>query len=114
VLARHPAKERWDAFWIVAGSVVDWGPLPSAASVLERTELALAERPRTRRSVAPDAVDEIRIVHTWIAAQDPPLLELDPPPQPRELARWVERVTSGSAPAGEAPSFALAGGGGRS
>jgi DNA polymerase-3 subunit epsilon len=93
VLARHPAKERWDAFWIVAGSVVDWGPLPSVASVVERTEQALAQRPQSRPSVTPEAVDEIRIVHTWIAAQDPPLLELDPLPEPHELARWVGRVT---------------------
>jgi DNA polymerase-3 subunit epsilon len=112
-LARHPAKKQsWDAFWIVGGSVVDWGPVPSPHSLVERTELALAERPKARRSVAPDAVDEIRIVHTWIAAHDPPLLELDPPPEPGELRRWVERVTGVAEPAAEAPPFALAGGGG--
>ena len=28
VLARHPSKRRFDAFWIVGGRVRDWGPLP--------------------------------------------------------------------------------------
>ena len=114
VLARHPAKELWDAFWIVAGSVADWGPLPDRSrELLERTEQALATRRPTRRSVPPDAVDEIRIVHTWIAAHDPPLIELDPAPGAEELARWVDRVTGGSASGGEPRPFALAAGGGQ-
>ncbi|HYP48744.1 MAG TPA: exonuclease domain-containing protein, partial [Thermoleophilaceae bacterium] len=28
VLARHPLKERVDAFWVVNGRIADWGPLP--------------------------------------------------------------------------------------
>jgi DNA polymerase III subunit epsilon len=102
VLARHPTKERWDAFWIVAGTVADWGPLPEADELAERTERALAGRPRTRRAVPPEAVDEIRIVHTWIAAHDPPLIALDHPPTRSELARWVHRATGrATAPAPE-------------
>jgi DNA polymerase-3 subunit epsilon len=93
VLAKHPAKPRWDAFWIVAGSVADWGPLPDSPHELaERTAAALAARPRNRRSTPPEAVDEIRIVHTWIAAHDPPRLELDQPPAPGELAEWVRQA----------------------
>jgi DNA polymerase-3 subunit epsilon len=92
VLARHPAKERWDAFWVVAGTVVDWGPLPRLDEMAERTALALADRPRTRRATTPDQVDEIRIVHTWIAARNPPRLELDDPPSPGELEDWVRSV----------------------
>jgi DNA polymerase-3 subunit epsilon len=92
VLARHPGKERWDAFWVIAGSVVDWGPLPDVAEVAQRTERALDARPRRQRPVAPEQVDEIRIVHTWIAANDPPLLELDPAPPRAELERWVRRA----------------------
>ena len=92
VLARHPVKDRWDAFWVVAGTVVDWGPLPEPGELAERTRCALAARPRRQRSVTPEQVDEIRIVHTWIAANDPPLLPLDEPPQPAELERWVGRV----------------------
>jgi DNA polymerase-3 subunit epsilon len=89
VLARHPAKDRWDAFWIVAGTVADWGPLPAPDELAERTRRALAGRDRARRAVPPDAVDEIRIVHTWIAAHDPPRLELDHPPDADELDEWV-------------------------
>ena len=92
VLAKHPAKPHWDAFWIVAGLVADWGPLPPVDELHERTSRALATRPVRRKSVPPEAVDEIRIVQTWIAAHDPPRLELDEPPARAELARWVDRV----------------------
>jgi hypothetical protein len=79
VLAQHPAKERWDAFWLVAGRVVDWGELPSQRELRERTERALASRPARSGPalVAPDEVDEIRIVHSWIAAHEPPSLALE-------------------------------------
>src|SRR3954468_9394756 len=83
VLARHPAKERWDAFWIAGGVVADWGALPRDPDELaERTAAALATKPQRRRATSPEQVDEIRIVHTWIAAHDPPRLELgaEPPP----------------------------------
>jgi DNA polymerase-3 subunit epsilon len=92
VLAKHPAKERWDAFWVIAGSVVDWGPLPDPAEAALRSARALARRPRRPQPVAPEQVDEIRIVHTWIAAHDPPLLELDPERSPADIERWVERA----------------------
>ena len=42
MLARHPVKERFDAFWIVRGRLVDWGPLPGHTELLERTGAALA------------------------------------------------------------------------
>jgi DNA polymerase-3 subunit epsilon len=92
VLARHPVKDSWDAFWVVAGTVVDWGPLPEPAELAERTRRALAGRPRRQRAVTPEQVDEIRIVHTWIAANDPPLLPLDEPPARDDLERWVGSV----------------------
>jgi DNA polymerase III subunit epsilon len=92
VLAKHPAKERWDAFWVVAGSVVDWGTLPEPGELAERTERALEKQPRRQQPVAPEQVDEIRIVHTWIAAHDPPLLELDPAPARADLERWAKRA----------------------
>jgi DNA polymerase III subunit epsilon len=92
VLAKHPAKQRWDAFWVVAGSVVDWGTLPEPGELAERTERALEKQPRRQQPVAPEQVDEIRIVHTWIAAHDPPLLELDPAPARADLERWAKRA----------------------
>src|SRR4051812_22293757 len=92
VLAKHPAKPHWDAFWIVAGLVADWGPLPPVDELHERTRAALATRPARRKSVPPEAVDEIRIVQIWIAAHDPPRLELDEPPPPGQLSDWVRQV----------------------
>ena len=47
VLAPHPAEPgRADAFWIVAGRVADWGPLPADPEELAaRTDAALAGAP---------------------------------------------------------------------
>jgi DNA polymerase-3 subunit epsilon len=101
VLARHPVKDRWDAFWVVAGTVADWGPLPAPAELAERTERALSGRSTTRRAVSPDQVDEIRIVHTWIAAHDPPRLDLDGPPDPGALRDWVRSATGAAVPGAE-------------
>src|ERR671914_547709 len=48
VLAPHPSDEaRADAFWIVGGRVVDWGPRPARrGELLGRTEVALRGAPR--------------------------------------------------------------------
>jgi DNA polymerase-3 subunit epsilon len=101
VVARHPAKDRFDAFWIVAGRVADWGPLPPPGELAERTEAALARRPSSARAVGsavPAAeVDEVRIVHSWLAAHEPPQLALHEPPGPERLAAWVEAATAPTA-----------------
>jgi DNA polymerase-3 subunit epsilon len=97
VLARHPVKERWDAFWIVAGRVADWGPLPDPDALAHRTEVALARRCRERRGAIPvDEIDEIRIVQSWIATHEPPQLELGAGPlDPEVVVDWV-RAESGT------------------
>ena len=77
VLARHPVKERFDAFWLVRGRLVDWGPLPGASELTERTEQAL-DHPPGRTVVPADEVDEVRIVAGWVADHEPPELALDP------------------------------------
>jgi DNA polymerase-3 subunit epsilon len=79
VVARHPVKERFDAFWIVQGRVVDWGPLPGPGQLAERSQAALARAAEgSRRSpVPPDEVDEVRIVSTWVAANRPQELPLE-------------------------------------
>jgi DNA polymerase-3 subunit epsilon len=92
VLARHPVKERWDAFWIAAGRVADWGPVPEPDELEQRTASALEKR--FRGSIPPDEVDEIRIVQSWMAANDPPQLELD---DPAAVPDWVADVTGATA-----------------
>jgi DNA polymerase-3 subunit epsilon len=90
VLARHPVKERWDALWIVAGRVADWGALPERGELERRTAAALERRP-SRPTIPPAEVDEIRIVHSWIASHDPPQLELEPD---TDVSGWVRSVTA--------------------
>ncbi|HEX8073397.1 MAG TPA: exonuclease domain-containing protein [Thermoleophilaceae bacterium] len=96
VVARHPAKARFDAFWIVAGRVADWGPLPAVEELAERTGAALERRPaRAVGSAVPaEEVDEVRIVHSWLAAHQPPQLPLEEPPGLDRLERWVAAATA--------------------
>jgi DNA polymerase III subunit epsilon len=92
ILACHPVKERFDAFWLVQGRLVDWGPLPGHSELAERTEAALRRRPG--RTVVPvDEIDEVRIVAGWIADHEPPELALDPPPSPAQLVRFTGEAT---------------------
>ncbi len=99
VLARHPVKERLDAFWIVQGRLVDWGSLPGHSELVERTEAAVARSPG--RAVVPvSEVDEVRIVAGWIAEHEPPALALQPRPSVRALMSFAAQAT------GEGPSSA--------
>jgi DNA polymerase III subunit epsilon len=94
VLARHPAKERFDVFWIMQGRLVDWGPLPGPSELVERTQAALSRTAPTGRVVVPpDEVDELRIVAAWVADHEPPTLPLDPPPEPTELHSFAAAAT---------------------
>jgi DNA polymerase-3 subunit epsilon len=88
VLAQHPVKERFDAFWIVQGRLVDWGPLPGASELSDRTEAALS-RPPGRAPIPADEIDEVRIVASWIAEHEPPTLKLDPVPSPDAVLRFA-------------------------
>lgn len=90
VLARHPDKERFDAFWLVDGRVADWGPLPGPTELAERTEAALLRRkPRGPAPLPVDEVDEVRIVSSWLADHDAPGLSLAAAPAPSELAAFA-------------------------
>ena len=93
VLAKHPVKERYDAFWLVRGRLVDWGPLPGHSELVERTEAALA-RPPGRTVVPAGEVDEVRIVASWIADQEPAELALDPAPSAPALMRFAAEATA--------------------
>ncbi|HYN90487.1 MAG TPA: exonuclease domain-containing protein [Thermoleophilaceae bacterium] len=88
VLARHPVKERFDAFWIVQGRLVDWGALPGHSELAERTEAALA-RPSGRSPIPAGEIDEVRIVASWIAEHEPPALTLEPAPDADALTAFA-------------------------
>ncbi len=93
VLAQHPVKERFDAFWIVQGRLVDWGPLPGPSELAKRTDAALS-RPPGRSVIPADEIDEIRIVASWVAEHEPPALTLDPMPTPESLLRFSGSLAS--------------------
>jgi DNA polymerase-3 subunit epsilon len=78
VLAEHPRGGRFDAFWLVGGRVVDWGALGDLDDVVERTTRALRGGDGTGATacLAPDEVDEARIVATWLDGHDAPVLDL--------------------------------------
>jgi DNA polymerase III subunit epsilon len=92
VVAQHPVKERFDAFWIVQGRLVDWGPLPGPTELAERTDAALSRRPG-RAAIPAGEIDEIRIVASWVAEHEPPSLALAPVPDAAALARFSAAPT---------------------
>ena len=100
VLAQHPSKERWDAFWIVAGRVADWCELPPPDELEARTHNALERLPSRPATslVAPEEVDEIRIVQSWIAANEPPMLTLAPGISRHDLEEFAAGVRSRQLP----------------
>ena len=96
VLAKHPVKERFDAFWIVQGRLLDWGPLPGLSELVVRTEAAVS-RPPGRAPIPAGEIDEVRIVAGWVAEHEPACLTLDPLPGPDELRAFTERGPAGAA-----------------
>jgi DNA polymerase-3 subunit epsilon len=93
VLARHPSRQAWDVVWLAGGRVTDWGPVPSRADLLARTDRAAAAAARPR-ALRPEEVDDARIVASWIdLREDTPALPLTPAPSPRRVVSWVEAET---------------------
>ena len=73
ILAPHPVDQnRHDAFWLVGGRLVDWGPAPEDSAALEeRSESAIKRGGRAGElgaHVPPDEVDELRIIATYLAS----------------------------------------------
>ncbi len=113
VIAPHPsARGRGDALWIVRGRVVDRASLPAARDeVAERTDEALKAAgllppltaagggpgvapalPRRRDLgswLAPDELQEVRIVGGWLAANPARTLELEPAPSRRRVEGFL-------------------------
>jgi DNA polymerase III subunit epsilon len=93
ILASHPTQPSFDAFWMVGGRLVDWGPLPDSAELAGRTAAALTRGGRSGElgaHVPPLEVDEVRIVETYLISHaDAPQLSLDPAPDAERLATFV-------------------------
>jgi DNA polymerase III subunit epsilon len=91
ILAPHPLEpNRRDAFWLVAGRLIDWGAAPAdPADLAERTTAALTRGGRAGELGAhlpPDEVDEVRLVRSYLASHpELPQLRLQPAPAPAEL-----------------------------
>jgi len=83
VLAPHPSDPaRADAFWIVGGRVVDWGPKPAPEELEARTHAALRDAPAPGSLggwLPAEELVEARIVGAWLAGhEEASVVELDP------------------------------------
>jgi len=92
VLAAHPVDAtRQDAFWLVGGRLVDWGPAPGDHDgLVERNQWALSRGGRSELGahVPPDEIDELRIVGNYLAAHpETPQLMLERRPLSETAAR---------------------------
>ena len=81
VRCSHPTdSSSADAFWMVGGRLVDWGPSPDDADELERRrEAALLRGGRAGElgaHVPPDEVDEVRIIAGYLASHERELDDL--------------------------------------
>jgi hypothetical protein len=97
VLAPHPVGSTFDAFWVVGGRLVDWGPVGGGGELERRTEAALARGgvlgPGVGTHLPPDEVDEMRIVAAYLASHpDTPELVLDPAPGAAGLEGFVREA----------------------
>jgi DNA polymerase-3 subunit epsilon len=114
LLAAHPVAECCDAFWLVNGRLLDWGPPPQGADELhERTVRALRRGGRIGEigaHVPPDEIDEVRILATYLASHpETAQLALDPLPEPGALAEFIAAAqrngsSTTSAPAPSSPT----------
>jgi DNA polymerase III subunit epsilon len=101
LLAEHPRAGRFDAFWLVGGRIVDWGPLGDLDDLRARTAAALRHGDGTgpTASLTPDEVDEARIVATWLDRNPARALDLTRAADGAALERFV---TAARAPAAAA------------
>jgi DNA polymerase-3 subunit epsilon len=107
ILAPHPSESTFDAFWVVGGRLVDWGPIPLLDELIERTHRALARGGRAGElgaHIPPDEIDEVRIVASYLASHpETPQLILAPQAEAAMLGRFIQEngssTTSATTPA---------------
>jgi DNA polymerase-3 subunit epsilon len=92
-LVLAPGDDGADAFWLVGGRVADWGPVDADADVGDlEARTAAALRARAEPFVPAEEVHEVRLVATWLAANEAPVLDLHRPPTRRALEAAVQRA----------------------
>ena len=104
ILAPHPSdRARAEAFWLVGGRLVDYGPVDGDRSVddgpvsgedlIRRTERAIRRAGRAGElgaHVPPDEIAEVRVIGSWLASHpDAPQLPLRPQPTPQQLDEFL-------------------------
>jgi DNA polymerase-3 subunit epsilon len=97
VLAEHPRGGAFDAFWLVGGRVLDWGPLRDLDDVAARTAVALRGGDGTGAvaCLSPEEAAEARIVAGWLDAHpETPTLALSPRTGRDELQRFLARTAA--------------------
>ena len=121
VLAPHPSSGPPEAFWLVSGRLVDFGPLDPGddlGDLARRTETALQREGRAGEvgaHVPPDEVDEVRILGSWLASHpDATQLVLRPAPDRGALAGLLSRAKAAAGSAKAAAGLGGLGGSGGS
>ena len=100
VLAPHPVRAAHDAFWIVEGRLVDWGPAGDLDELEARTARAMGRAGRIDRGahVPPDEIDEVRLLGGWLASHpDTPQLGLHAGTSRAELGQFLARLAAQTA-----------------
>jgi DNA polymerase-3 subunit epsilon len=95
VLAPHPEANKYDAIWIAGGRVVDWGAV-DGSPLAPRSLRAFRHAPAPNKLggwLPADAIAEARLVGAWIAANEPPALELTPRTGEPEHEQFLRRLT---------------------
>jgi DNA polymerase-3 subunit epsilon len=102
VLAEHPRGGSFDAFWLVGGRVVDWGPLRDLEDVAARTAVALRGGDGTGAvaCLSPEEAAEARIVAGWLDAHpETPAMALSARTGRDALQRFLARAAGAAAAA---------------
>jgi DNA polymerase-3 subunit epsilon len=98
VVAAHPKGGSADAFWLVGGRLVDWGPIPPQGGdvLAERSERALRSGDGRGATtwLAPDEVDEMRVVTTYLASHELPGMALEPGLRAQDLGAFAVAATA--------------------
>jgi DNA polymerase-3 subunit epsilon len=97
VVAPHPRGGTADAFWLVGGRLVDWGPVhpDGGESLADRCAKALrsGDGRGSTTWLAPDEVDEMRVVTTYLASHELPGLDLASDLDAQRLGAFADSAT---------------------